>query len=376
MADHTVDWHVRIVDEVGKWESLRPDWDRLAGSRIFCRFDWMRGWWRSYGFDRGRPFIVVVSDENGVVRGLAPWWRQVSVTSGRLLQFLGSGDVCSDYLSLLSLPKDEQAVARTVADWLCRGQGWDALELDGVLQEDSAISVMLSACRDRGCSLAERPAMSCWHLQLPTSWEEYVGRLSKSHRKQVRRVERRLLQTGQFQLRRAQTEQERNRVFAELVRLHQLRWESVGEPGVFSTQRFSDFLREITETWFASGKVHLYELVENGRTLAAEIHFVQDGISYAYQAGVDPAERARDVGHAMNVAVIRYLIEEGMRGLDFLRGDEPYKAHFRAVPRPAAWYRLGAPQIRGKVRHQAWAAQRAVRSWVKAAWGMAGREQG
>ncbi len=370
VTDDSRSWRVGVVETLAEWDALRPIWNELAGSQVFCRFEWMRRWWESFGFDRGRPYIVVVADESGKVRGLAPWWLQTSIVEGRMLQFLGSGEVCSDYLTLLARNEDRLSVACEVAAWLSTRDDWDVLELDGTLQDDESIVQLVSSCRELGSPVSELSAMSCWRLELPAVWEDYVATLSKSHRKQVRRVERRCLQTGQFVLREAKTELERRRVFAELVRLHQMRWQSVGESGVFASRRFLEFLQRMSTEWFIGGRVRLYELVEDDRTWAAEIHFTGGGTSYAYQAGVDPEGRDRDVGHMMNVAVIRSLIAEGMTGLDFLRGDEPYKAHFRAEPRATCRRRISSPRWSGKLRHQAWLAKGSVKSWVKSACGM------
>ena len=375
-AGEQATWNTTVVEDVRAWHAMRDEWEGLVEGRPFCRFDWMEQWWRSYGMDRGRLQIVTVRDMQNRLRGFAPWWRQVTVSQGALLQMLGSGNVCSDYLTLPCRSEDGPAVAEAVARWLCESRDWDTLELEGVLADDPVVLHMVEYCRGRGCGIVQRPAMSCWRIEFPSTWDEYLARLSKSHRKQVRRVEKRMLDSGSCRLRRAESLEEMRRIFADLVRLHQARWQSVGEPGAFACPRMVSFLEGMMAKWHADGRVCLYELVEEGTTLAAEIHFVESGVSYAYQSGVDPRHRERNIGHAMNVAVLRSLMEEGMRALDFLRGDEPYKAHFRAEPRPAAWWRIAAPQWRGRVRHHAYVAQRTLRGWVKDVLALAGRTDG
>ena len=78
--------------------------------------------------------------------GFAPWYLQHSASQGRVVRFLGSGEVCSDYLAILCRPEDEDRVAAALAEWLIRAQGgaasrsptgdtsdcWDLLELLGV----------------------------------------------------------------------------------------------------------------------------------------------------------------------------------------------------------------------------------------------------
>ena len=38
--------------------------------------------------------------------------------------------------------------------------------------------------------------MNCWRIELPATWDEYLATLSKSHRKQIRRLERDVFETG------------------------------------------------------------------------------------------------------------------------------------------------------------------------------------
>ena len=57
-------------------------------------------------------------------------------------------------------------------------------------------------------------------------------------------------------------------------------------------------------------------------------------MTYVYQAGIDPQRLADEPGHLITAATVKRAIEQGGRAVDFLRGDEPYKAHFRALARP------------------------------------------
>ena len=51
--------------------------------------------------------------------------------------------------------------------------------------------------------------------------------------------------------------------------------------------------------------------------------------------------------------------------MDFLRGDEPYKAHFRALPRPMRTLRVVANRRGAALRHNLWLAGANVKRWIK-----------
>ena len=65
------------------------------------------------------------------------------------------------------------------------------------------------------------------------------------------------------------------------------------------------------------------------------------------------------------ILAIRTAIEEGQHTYDLLRGDEPYKAHWRAQPSPSVELRVAARRPVAQLRHGVWWAGGAVKGWVK-----------
>jgi CelD/BcsL family acetyltransferase involved in cellulose biosynthesis len=186
---------------------------------------------------------------------------------------------------------------------------------------------------DRDCLLHACGAPRCWRLDLPASWEDYLAMLSKSHRKQIRRFERSVFGTGRAVLRTVECHSQLPRITDILVDLHQRRRQALGETGCFNSERFVAFHREVMPLMLARGQLQLHWLELDGRPVAAEYHLVGNGIVYAYQAGVEPRALDQEPGRLITMATLRRAIEQGDRAVDFLRGDEPYKAHFRATPR-------------------------------------------
>ena len=144
--------HAHLVSTLDELAAYSQTWDRLAAGVPFRGWDWMSTWWRHYGessADGNRQrslFVLCVFDQTGALIGIAPWFLDRSTAGGRVLRFLGSGEVCSDYLTVLCQSGLENYVAEAIADWLGRdpangsasgGAGcWDLLELTGVEADD------------------------------------------------------------------------------------------------------------------------------------------------------------------------------------------------------------------------------------------------
>ena len=115
--------HVRLVTTEADLASLADDWNRMAGGVPFRRFDWLEPWWRHYRLADWRLFTLVVEDAANHPVAIAPWYMARSASDGRVVRLLGSGEVCSEYLTVLTENGCEAAAATALADWLsCEGE--------------------------------------------------------------------------------------------------------------------------------------------------------------------------------------------------------------------------------------------------------------
>ena len=361
-------------------EELAPylqQWDRLSGGVPFRSWLWMSTWWQCYGdataadAGRARLLLLAVFDDAGALAGIAPWHVERSPAWGSVVQFLGSGQVCSDYLSILCDETRIEPVVAALADWLGdrqagggRVSGWDVLKLTGVAAGDLATARLASRLAERGGTIHRRSSLNCWRLQLPRSWEAYEALLSKGHRKQIRRAQKNLFDSGRAVLHTVQQPQDLPRGMEILIDLHQRRQQLRGEPGCFASARFTAFHRALAEPLLQSGRLQLHWLELHGRPAAAEYHLVGDNVIYAYQAGVDPAAMEHEPGSLITMATLRRAIERGYRAFDFLRGDESYKAHWRAEPAASVELRVAAERPIARLRHRLWLAGSRLKQWT------------
>jgi CelD/BcsL family acetyltransferase involved in cellulose biosynthesis len=354
------------VGSAAELESLAGEWNRLARGVPFRRGEWLAAWWRHYG-SQSELFTLCVR-EQGKLIAVAPWYVERSRTRGRVVRWLGSGEVCSDYLSLLCAPGDVPRVAATVANWLTqaalrRGDDrWDLLELEAVAAQDAAVTALVTELAQRNARLHRTASLSCWRLALPSDWRAYQAMLSKSHRKQVRRLEERTLDAGRAVLHTVNNAEQLARGREILIDLHQRRRRALGEPGSFASPRFAAFHEEAIERMLAAGALRLHWLELDGSPAAAEYHLAGEGVIYGYQAGVDPARLDEEPGRLAAIATLRLAVEEGFQAFDFLRGDEPYKAHWRAVPQAMTTWRIAAARPTARLRQAAWQAGEKVKA--------------
>jgi CelD/BcsL family acetyltransferase involved in cellulose biosynthesis len=283
---------------------------------------------------------------------------------GRVLRLLGDGEVCSDHTGLLAASNYE-AVAGAIAAAMAERTDWDLLDFHAVDADDAHTTCLLDSLAVHGCQTTQLQSHQCWTINLPATWDEFLAMQSKSHRKQLRQMDGRVLQSERARWTIVERADEFATVWSSLVDLHQRRRQSLGEPGCFASSTWASFHWEIAQQSLAHGRLRLSVLELDGHPVAAEYHLANAKVTYAYQGGVDPDHLSAEPGQLSTICSIQRAISEGHTQFDLLRGDEPYKAHWRAAPKPAMRLTAVPPRLWPQLRHQAFRRVRGASRFAK-----------
>ncbi len=354
---------VHRYDSLEAIANLAEAWNQLASGHAMRSYEWHSCWWSHYG--QQELCVLTVVDADGTLIGVAPWRIERSTRQGSVLHWLGDGEVCTDHTTVLARPGREDVVAQALADYLVDMQDWDLLQLDDIDADDPIIEKLISSLRDQDCRTHAQPAGACWAIGLPEDWETFLARQSKSHRKQLRRAERRVLESDACQWHSVASADQWQQAWPLFIDLHQRRRQSLGEPGCFASPRFEAFHTELSQRLLHKGLLRLSWLELHGKPAAAEYHFAGSGSLLAYQGGVDPDMLDDEPGRLSMIATLKAALEEGVATYDLLRGDEPYKAHWRAEPHATVHARIVPPRRTARVRDNASRLVGAVRTGVR-----------
>jgi CelD/BcsL family acetyltransferase involved in cellulose biosynthesis len=360
----------QIIDSWSQIEPLASSWDKLAGPIPFRHRAWLENWWREYGVGH-ELFVLSLHGDDGQLVGVAPWYVEDRGAQGRTLRLLGSGEVCSEYVTLFTRPGCEELVGQAVGDWLIATDGnnsststrWDQVELANVPTNDFAIAALRSRMADGGYTVHEREGLACWRLALPGTWDEYTASLSRGNRRRMRDSQKRLQKPDAALL--TATPENFERAWGVLVDLHQQRWTSQGEKGCFASGPFGRFLLAASQQMLERGTLRLSWVEIGGRPAACSISMCEGGVYYVYQTGMATELLEESPGWLMQSAAIHTAIELGCRTYDLLRGNEPYKAHLGAEPLATVDLRIVSRRLAPQLRHTAWVTGNLVKSAIK-----------
>lgn len=370
---------VTRLDNLDQCACLTSVWDCMTHGTAFRRAGWLHSWWRHYGAGR-ELYVLAVRNERGQVVGIAPWYLESTVRNGRVVRLLGDGAVCSDHLGVLATSEYRDGVVGALAEWMTqasRGEygaenRWHTLQMDGVDASDQTVALLAERMLVAGNYVHCQTRFRYWRLQLPESWDAYLDSLTKTRRKVVRRMRRRFFDTGRATVGTFVTADGWDDAMRTLVDLHQRRRQSLGQPGCFADEQFSGFLHEAFQRLRDHGLARLYVMKLDGRPAAAEISLLDGVTMYSYQSGLEPAVLADGPGALMQTAMIIDGIDQRCRTLDFLRGDEPYKALWQAEPFRGLTYRIVARSPAAHLRHHAWVAGDTMKHWIKSGLALTG----
>lgn len=351
----------------GEWDSLL---DRSDQCSFFLRLSWCRLWWHHLRPADSQLFIICCRDRSGRLVGLAPFYLKQRRTAGiphvREINFLGTGVYAhtSERLDIVAERGYESVVAESIASFLRNENGWERLWLNEV----PSSSIMLESFR-RAIGGAHEISVCSRSLYVDTTlrWEDYLKTLNRSTRHNLRRRTRNAMEELDYKSRLVETLDELEPAMDALIKLHQARWVSKGEPGSFALPGVEEFLKEVMRVSFAEGRLWLWTFATGDHIVSVRQAFFDNNTMYGFQGGFDPAYSRYSVGSIQMALCLKDCIEdERVFEYDFLSGDEGYKKDWAKLARESVCLTI----LRSNTRSWAYAgveqAKRISKSLVRA----------
>ncbi len=298
-------------------EGLRDQWRALLdggrAAKVFQHPIWQQTWLEEFGGDR-QPLLLSVRDGARLLAVAPLLWE------GTRLSLIGDHNIC-DYMDFVMAPGEERESLSVLLDAL-QGEEWTELELRGLAAGSPTLALLPPLAGDRGFEVRVEREAVCPQLDLPSTWEDYLMRLGKKNRHELRRKMRRLNDVAvDLRLFALKTPAEVAGGIDSFLNLMTLRCDKAQ----FMTPQMERFFRRAAVALAEEGLVALYMLEMDGRRVASALCFEDENEVLLYNSGYDPELSYLSIGLISKALLLRNAIEEGRRHLDFLRGNEPYK---------------------------------------------------
>jgi CelD/BcsL family acetyltransferase involved in cellulose biosynthesis len=317
--------------------SLRAEsWNALVEQSIadtpFSRHEYLSEWWKTLGggeWLRQRAELVLVSaTENDQLIGIAPLFI-AEYDWQRALMLVGSIEI-SDYLDLIVRKGDLPRFLSGLLDFLASSytDKWSGLDWYNLPDDSPTLAALKSEAEKRGWTHHEEIYRPTPRIPLNGSFEEYLSRIEKKQRHEIRRKMRRAAESDKnvrFTIVNG-TEDINTEINAFLdLMLH--------DPGKaeFLHPAMREQMTVTIQNAHAHGYLWLAFLEIEGVKTAASLNFDYRNKLWGYNSGVSREHMELSPGWVLLAHTIQWCCENGRHEFDFMRGDEEYKYRFGGV---------------------------------------------
>jgi CelD/BcsL family acetyltransferase involved in cellulose biosynthesis len=230
----------------------------------------------------------------------------------------------------------------------CFADDWDELHLSGVQGS------WLAAMRASGLTIAVDRSEPVIGIQLDTACQrdQFVARLGRSTRAQVRRTLNALSKRGSIEMTCAGSVATAHDYLARLAELNIERWHEAAMRSPYETPEFVDFHRTLIARAWPRGEVEVVALAVGGKPIGYMYNFLWRRTVHHYSAGIsfDPDRRIK-TGLAFHILLAERYGQRGFSLYDFMAGEARYKRSLGTQHDTLYWVR--GQRDRAKLRIEA-----------------------
>lgn len=321
-----------------EFHALSDGWndllDRAATDVPFLRHEYLSSWWSTLGggeWQAGELWVGVGRDDHGGLLCLAPLFLTQTREGKKGLMFLGSIEI-SDHLDLIVLSESAASFTEDLFAALeVEGpEDWQVLDLYNIPEDSPSLPALEGSAERRGWDIRRERLQPCPVIVFDGTWENYLAKLAKKQRHELRRKMRRAAQyPGGVTWRIIRPEEDIEAATDAFMKL------MATDPRKlkFLTPNMRSQFRRSIQAAHDNGWLHLSFLEVGGKRAAAYLSFDYGGQLWLYNSGINPAYQSLSPGLVLLGHLIQWAINQGRREFNFLRGDEAYKYRMGGVDR-------------------------------------------
>jgi len=183
-------------------EINQDTWNSLVGKSSadtpFSRYEYLSEWWNTLGGGEWKQatLVLVSATENEQLVGIAPLFI-TEYDGQQALMLVGSIEI-SDYLDLIVRPDDLPRFLSGLLDFLVSPSAgnWSTIDWYNLPDSSPTLPALKAESEQRGWTHHEEIYRPTPRIPLNGSFEEYLSRLDKKQRHEIRRKMRRAAESG------------------------------------------------------------------------------------------------------------------------------------------------------------------------------------
>jgi len=310
-------------------------WNSLVKQSIadtpFSRYEYLSEWWKTLGGGEWKQatLVLVSATENDRLVGIAPLFI-TEYDGQQALMLVGSIEI-SDYLDLIVREDDLPRFLSGLLDFLVSSltDNWYAIDWYNIPDSSPTLAALKTESERRGWTYQEEVYRPTPYIPLNGSFDEYLSRLEKKQRHEIRRKMRRAAESGRVRF--YVVDKDAN-IEAELEGFFHLMIQDVNK-AMFLRDAMREQMSTTIQAAHEQGYLWLGFLEVDGVNVAASLNFDYKNKLWGYNSGVSRTHMELSPGWVLLAHTIQWCCEHNRYEFDFMRGDEEYKYRFGGVNR-------------------------------------------
>lgn len=323
------------------WQTLEAQFEDVP---LMCSSVWTSTWIEQYG--DLVPYSFVVASRDQIPCGICLLTEGVEQFDGPLpiktLHLGTAGEpaadsVCVEYNSLLIQPADQSAFMKALLELLSDHPTWDSLHFDGF------DSIELENWDLSFPEISVRKIESRYFdLQLIRDEErEVISGFGYSTRKNLRKN---MKTYGNLTTEWAETIEQAESIFSDLVTLHQTRWQKEGQPGSYASERFTRFHETLIQKLIPTGQMGLFRVKIDDAVIGCVQVLIDRNRVLCYQGGSAEYQGKLSPGVITDYLCIEECFQRGFDAYDFLAGNSHHKQKMSTHHSYLTWVQIQRPR--------------------------------
>jgi hypothetical protein len=323
------------------WQTLEAQFEDVP---LMCSSVWTSTWIEQYG--DLVPYSFVVASRDQIPCGICLLTEGVEQFDGPLpiktLHLGTAGEpaadsVCVEYNSLLIQPADQSVFMKALLELLSDHPTWDSLNFDGfdsIELENGDLSFPEISVR--------KIESRYFDLQLIRDEErEVISGFGYSTRKNLRKN---MKTYGNLTTEWAETIEQAESIFSDLVTLHQTRWQKEGQPGSYASERFTRFHEALIQKLIPTGQMGLFRVKIDDAVIGCVQVLIDRNRVLCYQGGSAEYQGKLSPGVITDYLCIEECFQRGFDAYDFLAGNSHHKQKMSTHHSYLTWAQIQRPR--------------------------------
>ncbi|GEM_PF-2685111 len=332
-----------ILDIKDNPEQAKRIWQEIyeedSSASPFMSWEWVNSWMRYFSHNRELR-LVYAEDAGGDPVAMIPFMAEPAAafrfTFANKIQILGSDSMaCSEHLGFLLKDGVDISIANDLLTFIWQQyQGCKYISFSDMDTGSRSAKTITNWATKNGIKQQIKTKGGCWQTELPKTLDDFLAKLSRNFRQQIRRSMRKIDNSNSFSVQQITDRESIKHAAGKLAELNLKRMSVKKINSCFNSAEMHNFFIDMTVDMICANRAWLDVIYSDGKIIAAALHLVDKNSVAYYQGGFDEEFGKLRPMVVLFAKAIQRAIDNNCTVYDFLGGNEAYKQRWGAVLQP------------------------------------------